>query len=149
MIEHCSEENQQQWLALRCELWPDDSPEDHQLDIDNLLAEPEQFVQAIFRLSDDQAVGFIEASIRSEYVNGTSTTPIVFLEGIYVKESHRGYGIAKKLLQFITEWALDNGFTELASDALVSNRSAQQFHQGLGFEETERVVFYCKSLLDD
>lgn len=149
MIEHCSEQNQQQWFELRCELWPDDTPEDHQLDIDNLLAEPDQFVQAIFRLSDGLAVAFIEASIRRDYVNGTSTTPVVFLEGVYVKESHRGYGIGKKLIDFISDWALQNGITELASETMLDDASGQNLHQGLGFQETERVVFYCKSLITD
>jgi len=29
-------------------------------------------------------IGFVEASLRSEYVNGTSTSPVAFLKGLYV-----------------------------------------------------------------
>ncbi|TCS43277.1 aminoglycoside 6'-N-acetyltransferase [Reinekea marinisedimentorum] len=147
MIEFCSTETQNEWLKLRSELWSDDTEEDLQLDIDDMLAEPDHFVQALFRLSDGEVAGFVEASVRSDYVNGTSTTPVVFLEGIYVIPKHRGYGIAAKLIQFITDWAIENGYSELASDVLLENTESQQMHEALGFEETERVVYYCKSLV--
>lgn len=98
-------------------------------------------------MSTGEAVGFVEASVRTDYVNGTSTTPVVFLEGVYVQPAHRGYGIATKLIQFVTDWALDNGYSEMASDVLLENTDSQKMHEALGFEETERVVYYCKSLL--
>lgn len=147
MIEFCSPENQDEWLQLRSELWPDDSKEDLLLDIEDMLAEPESYAQALFRMSTGEAVGFVEASVRTDYVNGTSTTPVVFLEGVYVQPAHRGYGIATKLIQFVTDWALDNGYSEMASDVLLENTDSQKMHEALGFEETERVVYYCKSLL--
>jgi aminoglycoside 6'-N-acetyltransferase I len=147
MIEFCSPENQNEWLHLRSELWPDDSEEDLLLDIEDMLAEPENYVQALFRMSTGEVTAFVEASVRTDYVNGTTTTPVVFLEGIYVQSAHRGYGIATKLIQFVTEWALDNGYSEMASDVLLENTESQKLHEALGFSETERVVYYCKSLV--
>ena len=38
------------------------------------------------------------------------------------------------------------GCTELASDALIDNTLGHQMHRGLGFDETERVVYFKKSL---
>jgi aminoglycoside 6'-N-acetyltransferase I len=38
------------------------------------------------------------------------------------------------------------GCTELASDALIDNTVSHSMHRGLGFEETEIVVYFKKSL---
>lgn len=147
MIEPCSLDNLEDWLHLRYQLWPDDTLEDHRFDMEDMLTEPERYVQALFRLSSGDAAGFVEASLRSDYVNGTATTPVFFLEGIYVAPEHRGYGIAGKLIQFISEMAREFGCSELASDVLLENRDSQKMHEALGFSETERVVYYCKSLV--
>lgn len=48
MIEFCSPENQDEWLQLRSELWPDDSKEDLLLDIEDMLAEPEATLRRCF-----------------------------------------------------------------------------------------------------
>ena len=42
--------------------------------------------------------------------------------------------------------AHDAGWRELASDALLDNEISHSVHRALGFEETERVVFFRKRL---
>ena len=44
----------------------------------------------------------------------------------------------------IVAWAQAQGCDELASDALLDNETSQAMHRALGFEETERVVFFRK-----
>jgi len=112
----------------------------------SFLLEPTRFVQFIVRDSRGRGVGLAEASIRTDYVNGTSSSPVAYLEGLYVAPDARGRGVARSLVLAVSEWALATGCTELASDTQPENRVSQAVHTQLGFVETERAVFFSKSL---
>ena len=43
-------------------------------------------------------------------------------------------------------WARQNGFSELASDAEITNFRSIELHKQLGFEETERIVCFVKKI---
>ncbi|WP_218672166.1 GNAT family N-acetyltransferase [Marinilactibacillus piezotolerans] len=49
-------------------------------------------------LEANEAIGFAHASLRMDYVEETSTTPVGYLEGVYVLSEHRRKGIAQILL---------------------------------------------------
>ena len=98
--------------------------------------------------ADGSVLGFVEASKRADYVNGTSSSPVAFLEGLYVVPRARCRGVARTLVESVVRWALDQGCTELASDALIDNLTAHTVHRSLGFEETERVVYFRRALRD-
>jgi aminoglycoside 6'-N-acetyltransferase I len=91
---------------------------------------------------NDVAVGLAEASARIDYVNGTSTSPVVFLEGLYVLPAYRRRGVARALVGDVHRWARSRGLTELASDSPLDNTVAHAVHRALGFAETERVVYF-------
>ena len=55
-------------------------------------------------------------------------------------------GVARRLFGEAQRWAVGIGCVELASDALVDNTQSHAMHLALGFEETERVVFFRKLL---
>jgi len=93
-------------------------------------------------------VGFVEASKRVDYVNGTHSSPVAFIEGLYVVQSSRRQGVARVLVDSVVKWALAEGCTELASDSLLENTLAHAAHRALGFEETERVVYFRRALHD-
>ena len=78
--------------------------------------------------------------------NGTDTSPVAFLEGIYVEPRLRRKGIGAALVAAVCAWARRMGCRELASDALLENEGSHAVHRALGFEETERVVFFRKAL---
>ncbi len=46
----------------------------------------------------------------------------------------------------VAAWAKERGLTELASDALLDNSVSHAAHKAIGFEETERVVYFRKRL---
>ena len=93
-----------------------------------------------------EPIGFIEASLRSDYVNGTSSSPVGFIEGLYVVERARGRGVGRALVQAAERWAREHGCREMASDVLLENESGHAAHRALGFEETDRVVYFRKNL---
>lgn len=98
--------------------------------------------------ADGSVLGFVEASKRIDYVNGTSTSPVAFLEGLYVVANARRRGVARALVESVVTWSLAEHCTELASDALLDNDTAHLVHRALGFEETERVVYFRRLLRD-
>jgi aminoglycoside 6'-N-acetyltransferase I len=139
------------WTALRVALWPEGSHDEHAADIVEFVAEMAQGRGQVCFLAmrGDEAVGFAEAAIRHDYVNGCETSPVTFLEGIYVAPSSRRAGAAGKLLAAVEAWARDQGCSELGSDAELTNHQSHAFHRSLGFEETERVVYFRKVMGDD
>lgn len=135
------------WFELRTALWPEPHAE-HRSEMVLMLAQPERF--AVFLAYEDGIgpIGFAEAAIRTDYVNGCKTTPVVFLEGIFVAEAHRRRGVARALCAAAADWGRSHGCTEFGSDALLENERSHAMHLSLGFTETRRVVYFCKSLLE-
>lgn len=136
-------EQARQWLPLRHALWPDTNAEDHAAEAAGLLRSKRL---AAFLACVGAPVGFAEASLRHDYVNGCASSPVVFLEGIFVEPSQRRKGVARALCEAVAQWGRANGCREFASDALLENTQSQAMHRALGFIETERVVFYRREL---
>ena len=134
------------WLELRMALWPHSSIEEHQKEMMHLVSDQRRFGQFIARDEQHAAIGLIEASVRSDYVNGTKSSPVGFLEGIYVKPASRGNGVVRALVEVAMRWASANGCSEFASDTSIENRNSQEMHIRLGFVETERVVYFKRQI---
>jgi len=145
-IERCSSLDQPGWLDMRLALWPDATADDHRGYMAISLAQPERYLQLMMYGENGQPLGFIEGSIRSDYVNGTESSPVGFVEGVYVAPVWRRKGVARQLYAAIGDWAKARGCRELASDALVDNEVSQRAHRALGFRETERVVYFTRIL---
>ena len=145
-IERCTAIDQSGWLDLRLALWPDATADEHRGYMAISLAQPERFLQLMIYDSQRQPIGFIEGSLRGDYVNGTESSPVGFVEGVYVVPAWRRTGIARRLFAAIGDWARARGCRELASDALLDNEVSQRAHLALGFRETERVVYFARPL---
>jgi aminoglycoside 6'-N-acetyltransferase I len=102
----------------------------------------------IFLAWDDagELIGFAEMTLRRDHVNGCDHCPVAFLEGIYVLPAQRRHGVARALIEAAAGWGHARGARELASDTPLDNALGQAFHHGLGFSETERVVYYRRAL---
>lgn len=128
------------WLSLRSRLWPQADESEHLCEMADALARG-HFVR-LASAPDGSAVAFVEASRRVDYVNATSSSPVVFLEGLYVAPLARRKGVARTLVAEVERWAAAQGCSELASDSPIENAVAHAMHRALGFEETERVVYF-------
>ena len=145
-IEQCTRESLEDWIILRQDLWPDTSEQEHRGEAEAQVERLDQTVAYLAVTSDGVAAGFAEAALRHDYVNGCATSPVAFLEGIYVRPEHRRQGLARLLCRAVEDWAKSLGCREFASDVLLDNAGSQDMHRALGFEETERVVYYRKPL---
>ena len=135
------------WAVLRIALWPEATLDQHRGEIVAMLAaKNERFVAFVAPTGAGDIAGFVEASLRYDYVNGCETSPVAFVEGIYVSAEHRGANIGRTLCMAVEDWARMRGCSELASDALLANDDSRAFHRAAGFEETERVVYFRKRL---
>ena len=84
--------------------------------------------------------------MRFDYVNGCKTSPVAFLEGIIVLPCARRTGVARLLVSAVSDWARSRGMSELGSDASLDNTTSHAMHAALGFDETQRVVYFRKAL---
>jgi aminoglycoside 6'-N-acetyltransferase I len=135
------------WIALRHALWPDAAQQELRLEAEALANGSKQSAFFLALTVRQDAIGFAEVRLRTDYVNGCGSSPVAFLEGIYVQPHWRRRGIARRLCNAVEDWAGAMRCLEFASDALLENNVSHQMHTALGFEETERVVFYRKHLL--
>jgi ribosomal protein S18 acetylase RimI-like enzyme len=88
---------------------------------------------------EDEIVGYISFSI--------SERPPVFkikkklsVSELFVKESHRGKSIGKKLIEKAQKYAEDNGCKFMSLSVDLPNEEAYGFYQHLGFERYRRKL---------
>lgn len=146
VIRECRSIEAKGWLGLRRALWPEGSDAEHLAEMAFECRSPERFAAFVACGDGDAALGLVEVSLRHDYVNGTTSSPVAFIEGLYVAPSARRGGIARSLVRRAEEWARGKGCREMASDALLGNDVAHAAHRALGFEETERVVCFRKPI---
>jgi aminoglycoside 6'-N-acetyltransferase I len=105
--------------------------------------------QAVFLACSETgaAIGFINLSLRYDYVPDASQSPVAFIEGIYVDLSYRQQGMGRSLIEHAQQWAKSQGCVEIAADALLENTDSHAFHASIGFREVERVVFFIKPIV--
>ena len=119
--------------------------------IEELAAEFAEIIHndecAVFLLmKENTAVGFAQVQLRHDYVEGTSSSPVGYLEAIFVKSEYRKCGYAKELLKRCEQWAAEKGCTEFASDCELNNDISLAFHLSVGFTEANRIICFTKKL---
>jgi len=137
MIVSVTKENEKAWAELCVELWTE-------LTVDSVLRMSHEglFKNEFIYMEDNQPAAFLSLSLRSDYVEGTSSRLTGYIEGLYVKPEFRRRGIAEKMVKHARKWSEDFGCTELASDCNIDNEASQAFHKYIGFKETNRIVCY-------
>lgn len=125
-------------------LWPGHTIEELSGEFEEIIVKNE----AAFFLAYEQGrpVGFSQCQIRHDYVEGTQSSPVGYLEGIYVKEECRNRGYAKELLRQCEKWAVSKGCGEFASDCELDNADSLRFHRNVGFTEANRIICFTKTL---
>ena len=129
---------------LAIKMWEDNVLEELAAELGEIISSSEAAV--FLGTVDGQAIGFAQCQLRHDYVEGTETSPVGYLEGIFIEEAYRRKGFAKQLLAACENWAKEQGCMEFASDCELTNTESLKFHLGLGFEEANRVICFTKSL---
>lgn len=134
-------ENEMAWAALCAALWPCQTAEE-------FLTERAGggYGNEFIYLADGEPAAFMSLSLRHDYVEGTGTSPVGYLEGIYVKPEYRRKGIARALLAYARQWAAERGCREFASDCLLENEDSRAFHNRIGFTEANTIVCFTMKI---
>ena len=130
--------------ALACRLWPEHPLEEMLTELAENITGPE--AAFFLALDGENAVGFAQCQLRYDYVEGTDSSPVGYLEGIYVADGHRRQGLARALLAACEGWAKEQGCKEFASDCELTNAESLKFHLKVGFEEANRIICFAKKL---
>ena len=102
--------------------------------------------QFFLKYENDIPIGFAQSQLRYDYVEGTKTSPVGYLEGIFIKDGYRNKGYAKELLVECEAWAKSNGCQEFASDCEINNIDSFRFHEAMNFTEANRIICFIKTL---
>lgn len=129
---------------LACRMW--DSHDILELKNEFELKLDKDDFALFIKVIDEKIVGFCECSLRYDYIEGTSSSPVGYLEGIFVLEEYRNLGIASSLLAESEMWAKKKGCTEFASDCELENNDSLKFHLKAGFKEVNRIICFKKDL---
>ena len=125
-------------------MWTEPTIEELTKDFEALLCNDET---AIFLLTiENEAAGFAQCQLRHDYVEGTESSPVGYLEGIFIEEAYRKQGYAKELLKKCESWAKEMGCREFASDCELDNEVSLAFHLKMGFIEANRIICFTKSI---
>lgn len=130
--------------GLAVKLWDDSSVEELADEFAELIANDS--ARIFLKYENDIPVGFAQCQLRSDYVEGTETSPVGYLEGIFILEGYRKRGYAKELLYACEAWAKDMGCQEFASDCELDNADSLRFHMAVGFAEANRIICFTKKL---
>lgn len=125
-------------------LWPHHTIEDLTEEFSEIMSKED--AQFFVKYVQDTPVGFAQCQLRYDYVEGTDTSPVGYLEGIFVKEEYRHRGYARKLLAECEKWAKTKGCTEFASDCEINNEKSFHFHMAMNFTEANRIICFMKKL---
>ena len=132
------------YRSLRLQLWPG-CREDCDREIAGILASSGRWAVFVLLEDDRTAIGFIEVHLR-EFAEGSSNSPVPFIEGWFVVDQRRRQGLGGMLMSAAEDWAISQGYNELGSDTEASNDLSIQAHAQLGFQEVERLVCFLKQI---
>jgi hypothetical protein len=66
------------WRQMRKTLWPEMTEEENLHETEAMMTATSRFFVRIALNTEDNPVGFVEATVRNDYVNGCATSPVVF-----------------------------------------------------------------------
>lgn len=130
--------------SLAVQLWPDTS-------LDEMLGHYQEVLElgegtCFLAYKEGQPIGFIELSIRNDYVEGADELPVAYIEGLYIDSDYRQKGLGQMLITRAEQWAVQQGFRQLCSDVEMENQLSILFHEKAGFTEAARIVCFVKNL---
>ena len=127
-------------------LWPDNL-QTHTDEIREYFSGTSVDIEQAFVLDGDRdsLCGFMELNIRN-FAEGSRSPKLPYVEAWYLDEGYRGQGYGKRLMAVAEKWAMDQGYSELASDTDIENEKSIAIHKRLGFTETGRIVCLLEKL---
>lgn len=144
MIKEATLQDTKEVAHLALLLWPGHTLDELIQEMTLFIAHPD--AKVFLATHDSETIGFAQCQLRYAYVEGSSSSPVGYLEGLFVKEAFRKQGFAKKLVNACEKWAKKKGCHEFASDCEIENEESLAMHLKLGFNEVNRIICFRKDL---
>ena len=144
MIKRAKVEDAEILAALAIQMWTEHDSEDMAEEFRELVMNEEAV--CFIKYEDEKPIGFAQCQLRYDYVEGTESSPVGYLEGILIVDRYRKKGYAAELLAECEKWAKEKGCTEFASDCELANEESLKFYMALGFEEANRIICFRKDI---
>jgi aminoglycoside 6'-N-acetyltransferase I len=125
-------------------LWPGDAPEALEREFTAVLDDDEAVI--LVATDGGRVVGFALCRLRHDYVEGCTSSPVGYLEGVFVREGDRRRHFASEIIGGFEKWARRMGCSEIASDSQIGNIESEALHLACDFEEANRVICYVKKI---
>ncbi|MBO4871876.1 MAG: GNAT family N-acetyltransferase [Lachnospiraceae bacterium] len=144
MIKKATTEDAEVLAGLAVQMWTDHDPKELAEEFHELVRNDE--TACFIEWAEKEPIAFAQCQLRHDYVEGTDSSPVGYLEGIFVSGPYRRKGYASALLAECEKWAKEKGCTEFASDCELDNEDSLRFHLSLGFEEANRIICFRKAI---
>lgn len=144
MIKTATDRDNKILAELAIQMWERSSIAELEKDFSQIIGS--KTAVCFIKYLEDMPIGFAQCCLRTDYVEGTSSSPVGYLEGIFIKENHRNKGYAKELLLACEKWAKNMGCSEFASDCELTNVNSLEFHLAMGFDEVNRNICFKKDI---
>ena len=144
MVKEATQADTLALAELAVKMWPNNTISELQSEFLDLVCSDNAV--CFIKYVSNKAVGFAQCQLRNDYVEGTDTFPVGYLEGIFIEKEYRHNGYAKELLSKCEKWAKEKRCTEFASDCEIGNDISLQFHLSMGFEEANRIICFKKDI---
>ncbi|WP_262122577.1 aminoglycoside 6'-N-acetyltransferase [Anaerococcus sp. Marseille-Q5996] len=129
---------------MAIKIWDNDSVEELEQEFNEFAVNSD--MASFIKYVDKKPVGFSNVSIRYDYVEGCETSPVGYLEGIYVEDCYRNNNFARDLVEACEVWVKSKGIKEFASDCELTNLDSLAFHLAIGFSEANRIICFKKDI---
>ena len=144
MIKTATFEDCEVLAELAVQMWSNSSIEELKTDFSEIINSCTSV--CFIKYSDNLPIGFAQCSLRNDYVEGTSSSPVGYLEGVFIEKEYRNKGYGKELVSACEKWAKDMGCREFASDCELTNTDSLKFHLSMGFAEENRIICFRKDI---
>ena len=143
-IKRAGTEDAEALAGLAIQMWTDHDLEELTEEFRRLTMNDD--AACFIKYADGQPIAFAQCQLRRDYVEGTESSPVGYLEGVFVSEGYRKRGYAAGLLSECEKWAKEKGCTGFAGDCELDNTDSYRFHMAMGFEEANRIICFRKAL---
>lgn len=144
MVNKATSEDRRILAELAVQMWDSHTVDELEIEFEETLNNDD--AEFFIKYVDNKPIGFAQCSLRVDYVEGTDSSPVGYLEGIFVDVNYRNKGYAKELLHACEKWAKDMGCKEFASDCELDNIDSFKFHMAMGFDEANRIICFRKCI---
>ncbi|MEP6508994.1 MAG: GNAT family N-acetyltransferase [Gemmatimonadales bacterium] len=135
-----------EWLRMARELFSEEDIENDIAEMREFLARVDGAIIVASREAGGPLAGYVEVGARS-VVDGCATSPVGYIEALWVDPDVRRQGLARALLDAAEKWSAEQGYKEMGSDVLIDNDVSHETHRKAGYTEVSRVITYRKDIL--